>query len=112
MNPHEILRRPILTEKSNYQADALHRYTFEVDGRANKIDVRSAVETIFNVTVVDVNMITVRGKKRRRPGKGGAFSAALEAGEYNLRTNAPPAHQKRRRSAHYRAQQKQHSAVG
>ncbi len=65
MNPHEILRRPILTEKSNYQADALHRYTFEVDRRANRLDVRSAVEKTFNVTVVDVNMITVRGKKRR-----------------------------------------------
>jgi len=65
MNPYEILRRPILTEKSNYQADTLHRYTFEVDRRANRLDVRSAVETIFNVTVLDVNMITVRGKKRR-----------------------------------------------
>jgi len=54
-----------LTEKSNYQADALHRYTFEVDRRANRLDVRSAVEKTFNVTVVDVNMITVRGKKRR-----------------------------------------------
>jgi len=65
MNPHEILKRPVLTEKSNYQADALHRYTFEVDRRANKLDVRSAVESIFNVTVLDVNMIRVRGKKRR-----------------------------------------------
>jgi len=65
MNPHEILKRPVLTEKSNYQADALHRYTFEVDRRANKLDVRNAVESIFNVTVLDVNMIRVRGKKRR-----------------------------------------------
>lgn len=65
MNPYEVLKRPILTEKSNYQSDALHRYTFEVDRRATKIDVRRAVESIFNVTVVGVNMIHVRGKQRR-----------------------------------------------
>lgn len=65
MNPYEVLRRPVVTEKSNYQADALHRYTFEVDRRATKVDVRKAVESIFKVTVLDVNMIKVRGKKRR-----------------------------------------------
>jgi large subunit ribosomal protein L23 len=65
MHLYEVLKRPILTEKSNYQADALHRYTFEVDRRANKHQVRQAVETIFKVTVLDVNMMTVRGKQRR-----------------------------------------------
>ena len=65
MNPYEVLKRPVVTEKSNYQADALHRYTFEVDRRATKVDVRKAVEAIFKVTVVDVNMMNVRGKTRR-----------------------------------------------
>jgi len=65
MNVHEVLKRPILTEKSNYQADALHSYTFEVDRRANKLDVRKAVESIFNVTVVDVSTMRVHGKTRR-----------------------------------------------
>ena len=65
MHVYEVLKRPVLTEKSNYQADALHRYTFEVDSRANKHQVREAVEHIFNVTVVDVNMMKVRGKNRR-----------------------------------------------
>lgn len=65
MHLYEVLKRPILTEKSNYQADALHRYTFEVDRRANKHQVREAVETIFKVSVLDVNMMTVRGKQRR-----------------------------------------------
>ncbi len=65
MNPYEVLKRPILTEKSNYQADALNRYTFEVDRRANKLQVRDAVERIFKVKVLEVNMIHVRGKKRR-----------------------------------------------
>jgi large subunit ribosomal protein L23 len=65
MHVYEILKRPVLTEKSNYQADALHRYTFEVHPRANKHQVREAVEQIFNVTVVSVNIMGVRGKQRR-----------------------------------------------
>ena len=74
MHLYEVLKRPILTEKSNYQADALHRYTFEVDRRANKHQVRQAVEAIFKVTVLDVNMMTVRGKQRRLgPGQSISF---------------------------------------
>lgn len=65
MHVYEVLKRPVLTEKSNYQADALHRYTFEVDPRANKHQVRQAVEEIFKVTVANVNMMKVRGKNRR-----------------------------------------------
>ena len=65
MHVYQVLRRPVLTEKSNYLADALHRYTFEVDARANKHQVREAVEQIFNVTVVDVNLMKVRSKRRR-----------------------------------------------
>lgn len=65
MHVYEVLKRPVLTEKSNYQAEALHRYTFEVDPRANKHQVREAVEQIFDVTVVNVNMMKVRGKSRR-----------------------------------------------
>jgi len=65
MHVYQVLKRPVLTEKSNYLADSLHRYTFEVDPRANKHQVREAVEHIFNVTVVDVNLMKVRGKNRR-----------------------------------------------
>jgi len=65
MHVYEVLKRPVLTEKSNYQSDALHRYTFEVDPRANKHQVRQAVEEIFKVTVANVNMMKVRGKNRR-----------------------------------------------
>lgn len=65
MHAYEVLRRPILTEKSSYQADTLHRYTFEVDVRANKIDVRRAVEEVFDVEVEHVNIMNVRGKPRR-----------------------------------------------
>ena len=65
MHQYEILRRPVLTEKSNYQADALHCYAFEVAPAATKQEVRRAVEAIFNVKVVAVNMMNVRGKRRR-----------------------------------------------
>ena len=65
MHPYEVLKRPILTEKSDYQSDALHRYTFEVDVRANKHLVRDAVQTVFNVTVEAVRIINVHGKQRR-----------------------------------------------
>ena len=65
MHPYEVLKRPILTEKTNYQADELSRYAFEVDIRANKVQVRQAVETVFEVTVLNVNIMNVRGKKRR-----------------------------------------------
>ncbi|MHB1294515.1 MAG: 50S ribosomal protein L23 [Anaerolineae bacterium] len=65
MHVYEVLKRPIMTEKSSYMVDALHRYTFEVDSRANKLQVRAAVETAFGVKVVDVNLMTVRGKQRR-----------------------------------------------
>jgi len=65
MDPYEILRRPIVTEKSNLQAEYLHRYTFEVDVRANKHQIKDAVERIFNVQVLAVNVMNVRGKQRR-----------------------------------------------
>jgi large subunit ribosomal protein L23 len=65
MDPYQVLRRPIITEKSNFQSDNLSRYTFEVDVRANKHQVKTAVQEVFSVDVVAVNVIRVRGKKRR-----------------------------------------------
>lgn len=65
MDPYEVLRRPIITEKSSLQSEYLNRYTFEVDVRANKLQIRDAVEQAFNVDVVSVNVIRVSGKRRR-----------------------------------------------
>jgi len=65
MHTYEVLKRPILTEKTGYQASALQRYTFEVDVRANKHQIREAVEAIFDVEVLAVNVMNVRGKRRR-----------------------------------------------
>lgn len=64
MNVYEILRRPLITEK-NTLLMAQRKYTFEIDRRANKIQVKDAVEKLFNVNVVDVNVINVPGKMKR-----------------------------------------------
>jgi large subunit ribosomal protein L23 len=65
MDAYEILRRPIVTEKSNLQSEKLRRYTFEVSTAANKLQIKGAVETIFKVKVLAVNVRHVRGKQRR-----------------------------------------------
>lgn len=65
MHIYEVLKRPIVTEKTSFQAGSLHRYTFEVDKLANKHMVKEAVEDIFDVEVTAVNIINVRGKTRR-----------------------------------------------
>ncbi|OGO12397.1 MAG: 50S ribosomal protein L23 [Chloroflexi bacterium RBG_19FT_COMBO_50_10] len=63
---YDVLRRPIVTEKSNFQNSNLHQYTFEVTSKATKGLVKDAVETLFDVTVVRVNMINVSPKRTRR----------------------------------------------
>jgi large subunit ribosomal protein L23 len=63
-DPFSIIERPLLTEKS---MDMSHsgKYTFRVSRDANKIEIREAVNKIFNVEVVKVNTLTVKGKKKR-----------------------------------------------
>jgi len=66
MQPEEIIRRPlILTEKGSLLREEENKYLFEVDPRANKIEIKNAVETLFKVDVVDVNTMNVRGRMRR-----------------------------------------------
>ena len=65
MHIYDVLKRPIITEKTSLQAGVLHRYTFEVDRRANKHLVKEAVEAAFSVEVTAVNIMNVRGKSRR-----------------------------------------------
>ena len=68
MHLHEVLRRPLITEK-NTLLQARGKYVFEVAARANKQQVKQAVEAAFNVTVTAVNMATVPGKQRRIGGR-------------------------------------------
>lgn len=63
---YEILRRPIITEKSSYQAGDLNQYAFEVSIDANKALVKEAVEALFDVDVLRVNIINVPAKRSRR----------------------------------------------
>jgi large subunit ribosomal protein L23 len=64
MNVNEVLIKPLITEK-NTMLGAENKYTFKIDRRANKTQVKEAVETIFKVDVVAVNTIRVPSKTRR-----------------------------------------------
>jgi large subunit ribosomal protein L23 len=62
----DILRRPLVTEKSNYQMNRLHQYVFEVARDATRSQVKDAVEKIFNVEVLQVNIMKVPAKRKRQ----------------------------------------------
>lgn len=63
---YDVLRRPLVTEKSNYQSSQLHQYVFEVAPNANRTLVKDAIEQAFNVTVVRVNLMNVPAKRSRK----------------------------------------------
>ena len=64
MHLYQVLRQPLITEK-NTRLQAEGKYAFEVDRRANKVEIKQAVEKAFNVKVTAVNVMTVPGKERR-----------------------------------------------
>ena len=63
---YEVLRRPLVTEKSNYQTGKLRQYSFEVTSDANRTLVKEAVERMFDVKVLRVNIMNTAGKRSRR----------------------------------------------
>jgi large subunit ribosomal protein L23 len=63
---YEILRRPLITEKSNYQSSKLNQYAFEGADKATRTQVKDAIETIFDVKVERVNIINTAAKRGRR----------------------------------------------
>ena len=65
MNIHEVIRAPVVTEKSDRARETENAYTFEVDRRATKLEIKAAVKQFFNVDVVDVRTAVVRGKNKR-----------------------------------------------
>lgn len=67
----EILIKPVLTEKMTVQGDKLNRYGFIVDRRANKLQIKSAVEKMYGVNVTDVNTMNYMGKAKSRYTKAG-----------------------------------------
>lgn len=66
MRPQDIIRRPLITEKSSVQREDQNTLAFEVDSRANKIEIRRAVETQFKVKVAEVRVAKCHGKVRRQ----------------------------------------------
>jgi large subunit ribosomal protein L23 len=78
MNSQQIIRQPIISEKS-YALIAENKYTFRVNARAHKTQIRTAVEEIFNVRVVDVRTMRLKPKPKRRGWTSGRTRAWKKA---------------------------------
>ena len=63
---YDVIRRPLVTEKSNYQSSKLRQYTFEVTENATRTLVKDAIEVMFNVKVARVNILNTAAKRTRR----------------------------------------------
>lgn len=70
----EILKKPVLTEKATVLTEKLNRYIFQCDHRANKLQIKTAVEAMYGVTVESVNTMVVVGKLKTRSTKAGMVS--------------------------------------
>jgi len=66
MNQFDIIKRPLITEKTNIQKELHNQVSFEVDRRANRVEIKRAIEKIFNVQVVAVQTMQMKGKLKRR----------------------------------------------
>jgi large subunit ribosomal protein L23 len=65
MDPYSIIRKPMLTEKCHDLKEKYNQVAFQIDRRANKVQVKEAVEKIFKVKVKRVNVMNMAGKKKR-----------------------------------------------
>ena len=74
MKVTEILIKPILSEKANAQQESLRRYAFKVNRRANKLEIKTAIEQFYGVNVLEVNTLVVPGKNKTRSTKSGIIS--------------------------------------
>ena len=66
MTPYDIIKRPLITEKTSIQKEVYNQLTFEVDRRANRVEIKRAIEKIFNVNVSGVKTMQVKGKTKQR----------------------------------------------
>lgn len=66
MIQHDIIRCPVITEKTSIQKEVSNQFTLEVDRGANRVEIKKAVEEIFNVKVARVRTMQVKGKTKRR----------------------------------------------
>ncbi|KFO67684.1 50S ribosomal protein L23 [Smithella sp. SCADC] len=65
MEVHQVIKKIVITEKSTTAREESNKYFFEVDRKANKVEISKAVEKLFKVKVADVRVINVLGKKKR-----------------------------------------------
>lgn len=65
LEPHQVILRPLVTEKGTHTSERYNQYPFEVHPQATKVDIKSAVEELWNVRVVNVRTQTRKGKPRR-----------------------------------------------
>lgn len=65
MDIYQIIKEPRITEKANLQKEGANQISFKVDRKANKIEIRKAIETLFKTKVLEVKTMNVRGKRRR-----------------------------------------------
>ena len=72
-----IIIKPIVTEKLTAQGDKLNRYGFVVDRKANKLQIKEAIETLYGVSVADVNTINYHGKRKQRYTKAGLLRGRM-----------------------------------
>lgn len=79
MKLSEVLVKPILTEKANAQQEKLHRYAFKVARKANKLEIKKAIEEFYGVTVLNVNTAIVAGKDKTRYTKAGFIKGRKSA---------------------------------
>jgi large subunit ribosomal protein L23 len=74
MKIRPILIKPLYTEKMTLLQDSLNKYAFQVDGMANKIEIKKAVESKFEVKVKSVRIMNVNGKKKQQTTRYGRFT--------------------------------------
>ncbi len=70
----DILKKPILTEKASLLTEKLNRFTFRADHRANKLEIKNAIEKMYGVTIEAINTMVVVGKIKSRNTKAGITS--------------------------------------
>ena len=70
----EILKRPILTEKASELTEKLNRFSFKVDHKANKLEIKQAIEKMYGVNIQAINTIVVYGKLKSRNTKAGVVT--------------------------------------
>jgi large subunit ribosomal protein L23 len=65
MDMYQVIKKPLITEKGTLLKEQMNKISLRVDKKANKVEIRKAVEVLFKTEVVDVQTMNVRGKKRR-----------------------------------------------